>query len=145
MADKPVNRNCTFFGGVQNARRGTNAVPWHTLAYTRQESAAGKNGLTLYDPRDFVNNAVIVEKQGIQRNTPATQFVDESRLETMEKYQRAKPAINKKKKSGPHKSWPDGSWRSRQCCQGSSRQQWSQKDRRVGKCPSTASASEKTS
>jgi hypothetical protein len=75
LADKPVNRNCTFFGGVQNARRGTNAVPWHTLAYSRQESAAGNNGLTPYDPRDFVNNAVIVEKQGIQRNTPATQFV----------------------------------------------------------------------
>jgi hypothetical protein len=101
LADKPVNRNCTFFGGVQNARRGTNAVPWHTLAYSRQESAAGNNGLTPYDPRDFVNNAVIVEKQGIQRNTPATQFVDESRLETMEKYQRAKPAINKKKKKWP--------------------------------------------
>lgn len=56
-----------------------------------------------------------------------------------------KASDKQKKKSGPHKSWPDGSWRSRQCCQGSSRQQWSQKDRRAGKCPSTASASEKTS
>ena len=44
----------------------------------------------------MVNNAVIVEKLGIQWNTPATQFFDESRLDPNRgKKQRANKSINK--------------------------------------------------